>query len=278
MLTWESLPRKNETMEWNTGNAQGEVIHKRTQCWSISFFFSFVSFFFYLSVLTLTSEKIQRKKNKRLIRWLQQAETEFLYSVHNPVQIFRYSSTFPFSPLQCGLGVEFRTSQVLVDFPVFVESRDWLLEMTVHCLGTFSLRRKVPAWTGKLLSHCYQRQFLSKAAWWLLNEKQTKHLQSSYPAWKHKPQPRQNSSTPECQASCRRAFQSGSDCALHPLFLFFLKMLVNEPSRKDTEDKRPGHWVEKQCRLEKTESLFNSFFSWSQLPQVIFKRMFKAYS
>lgn len=50
----------------------------------------------------------------------------------------------------------------------------------------------------------------------------------------HKSQPCQNFFSPECQPSCRHAFQSASDHILHPLFLFFLKMLVNEPSWKDT--------------------------------------------
>lgn len=54
-------------------------------------------FSFFFSYLFLTSEKMPRKKNKKLIRWLRQAETKFLYSVHNPVQIFRRSGTIYFN-------------------------------------------------------------------------------------------------------------------------------------------------------------------------------------
>lgn len=49
----------------------------------------------------------------------------------------------------------------------------------------------------------------------------------------HKPELCQNFFAPEYQPNCRHAFQSASDRVLHPLLLFFLKMLVNEPSWKD---------------------------------------------
>lgn len=62
-----------------------------------SLFFSFLFLIFFLLFSTLTSEKMQRNQNKRLIDWLWQAETKFLYSVHNPVQIFRCSYTIYFN-------------------------------------------------------------------------------------------------------------------------------------------------------------------------------------